>query len=281
MARPIAYPTVLPMIAATVSSTPSTYTLRPNCGWAESSPAVTISESPGRKNPTSSPVSAKMMAVRPTYPPDANELADVGQLMEKVEKRLHSARRSGGRRQRRKLDRRTPDGSTGVFDEMMHLAEQALTLPPPPTSRWHRAGISPRTERVLDVIGGAVVALLAIGWTWSIADAATRSPGRAARAAARGRWSRRRSRAATRRTPPISPTRRSTRSPASCAARAESCACRSAPPARRSTRARFPRAPSSARSRRSPSRARPRRAPASGSSPSPWAARSSRSPTST
>lgn len=63
-----------------------------------------------------------------------------------------------------------------MFDEMIHLAEQALTLPEPPRSRWHRAGIPPRLERNLGWIGGTVIALLAIGWTWSIAEAATRSP---------------------------------------------------------------------------------------------------------
>ena len=70
----------------------------------------------------------------------------------------------------------TPGGSTGVFDELLLLAEQALTLPEPPKSRWHRAGISPRTEGYVNVIGGLLIALLAIGWTWSIADAAMRSP---------------------------------------------------------------------------------------------------------
>jgi uncharacterized protein YcbK (DUF882 family) len=95
--------------------------------------------------------------------------------MEKVEKGLHSAgeMEDGGSVGSKTA---TPGGSTGVFDEMMHLAEQALTLPEPPKSRWHRAGISPRAERFVNVIGGAVIALLAIGWTWSIADAAMRSP---------------------------------------------------------------------------------------------------------
>jgi hypothetical protein len=95
--------------------------------------------------------------------------------MEKVEKGLHSARQvEGGGSVGSKTA--APDGSTGVFDEMMHLAEQALTLPSPAASRWHRAGISPRTERIFELIGGAVVALLAIAWTWSIAAASLRSP---------------------------------------------------------------------------------------------------------
>lgn len=55
----------------------------------------------------------------------------------------------------------------------MHLAERALHLPPPARSRWHRGGVSPRTERVLEWFGSAVIALLMIGWTWSVVDAAT------------------------------------------------------------------------------------------------------------
>ena len=66
------------------------------------------------------------------------------------------------------------DGSTGVLDELMHLAEHALSLPEPASSRWHRAGVSARTERVLDLLGGLLVTVLMIGWTWSIVDATTR-----------------------------------------------------------------------------------------------------------
>ena len=65
------------------------------------------------------------------------------------------------------------DGSTGVLDELMHLAEHALALPAPAASRWHRAGVSPRAERVLDLFGGLLVTVLMIGWTWSIVDATT------------------------------------------------------------------------------------------------------------
>jgi uncharacterized protein YcbK (DUF882 family) len=65
-------------------------------------------------------------------------------------------------------------GSTGVFDELMHLAEHALSLPAPASSRWHRAGVSPRTERALNLVGGLVVTVLMVGWTWTIVDARTR-----------------------------------------------------------------------------------------------------------
>ena len=66
----------------------------------------------------------------------------------------------------------------------MHLAERALHLPPPAASRWHRAGVSPRTERVLELLSTLFVSILMIGWTWTIVDAAHVSaddPDRAAR----------------------------------------------------------------------------------------------------
>ena len=69
------------------------------------------------------------------------------------------------------------DGSTGVFDELMHLAEHALSLPEPASSRWHRAGVSARTERVLDLLGGLLVTVLMVGWTWIIVDSATQQAG--------------------------------------------------------------------------------------------------------
>ncbi|MFL5619498.1 MAG: hypothetical protein ACJ79A_14005 [Gemmatimonadaceae bacterium] len=72
-----------------------------------------------------------------------------------------------------------------MFDELMHLAEHALHLPPPATSRWHRAGVSPRTERVLELLSGLLVSILMIGWTWTIVDAATASADDPRRAAAR------------------------------------------------------------------------------------------------
>ena len=77
------------------------------------------------------------------------------------------------------------DGSTGVFDDLVHLAEHALHLPPPSKSRWHRAGVSARTERVLDLLASVVVSVLMIGWTWTIVDAATRDANDPNRAMAR------------------------------------------------------------------------------------------------
>ncbi|HKH92578.1 MAG TPA: hypothetical protein VKA54_12280 [Gemmatimonadaceae bacterium] len=61
-----------------------------------------------------------------------------------------------------------------MLGDLVHLAEHALHIPPPAKSRWHRAGVSARTERVLELFGSLVVAVLMIGWTWAIVDSATR-----------------------------------------------------------------------------------------------------------
>jgi uncharacterized protein YcbK (DUF882 family) len=63
-----------------------------------------------------------------------------------------------------------------VLDDLIHLAEHALHLPAPAKSRWHRAGVSARTERVLELLSGVLVAVLMIGWTWTIVESSTRIP---------------------------------------------------------------------------------------------------------
>jgi hypothetical protein len=49
--------------------------------------------------------------------------------------------------------------------------EAALRLPERPSSRWHRAGLGRRTERLLDLVFGTVLLTFAAGWSWSIAEA--------------------------------------------------------------------------------------------------------------
>ncbi len=68
------------------------------------------------------------------------------------------------------------DASDGVVhtvaeasEAILHTAEIVLRLPEPPRSRWHRAGVTPRGERIFNVVGGLVLAIFAVGWTWSIA----------------------------------------------------------------------------------------------------------------
>jgi hypothetical protein len=63
--------------------------------------------------------------------------------------------------------------STVERDEYVHAPE--LHLPARPTSRWHRAGVSPRTERVLDIAGWMLLGTFALGWTWSVATASART----------------------------------------------------------------------------------------------------------
>jgi hypothetical protein len=49
-----------------------------------------------------------------------------------------------------------------------HALDVVLLHPTPATSRWHRAGISPRAERVFDVAAIVTLVLFLAGWTWSI-----------------------------------------------------------------------------------------------------------------
>ncbi len=45
----------------------------------------------------------------------------------------------------------------------------------PRRSRWHRAGVSPGTERIVNVVSIGVVVLFAIGWCWTITVAGGRA----------------------------------------------------------------------------------------------------------
>ena len=68
--------------------------------------------------------------------------------------------------------------SRGPVQDAAHLlatfaksVEHAMRLPERPRSRWHRAGVGRRGERVLDALFASVLLTFAIGWTWSIAEA--------------------------------------------------------------------------------------------------------------
>ncbi|MFN2566573.1 MAG: YcbK family protein [Gemmatimonadaceae bacterium] len=43
-----------------------------------------------------------------------------------------------------------------------------LHLPAKPASRWHRAGLERRSERILDAVMAMLLMLLTIGWSWAI-----------------------------------------------------------------------------------------------------------------
>lgn len=68
-------------------------------------------------------------------------------------------------------------GSTGALDYLVRLENRALALPERPTNRWHRAGVTPRAERILDIVSRSVVVLLAIGWAWTIVTERTHPGG--------------------------------------------------------------------------------------------------------
>jgi len=72
---------------------------------------------------------------------------------------------------RRSKQPATGDPGVDLTQTLSHGFEQALRLPEPPQSRWHRGGVSRRTERVLNGVLAMVLLTFAIGWTWSIAEA--------------------------------------------------------------------------------------------------------------
>ena len=98
-------------------------------------------------------------------------MLDVGELLEEIDKSLHSEHRVKDGTSEASS---TPahDGSTGLLDEMLHAAERALHLPTQPASRWHRAGVTPRTARLLELGAYCLLLMLAVGWTWTIVMAA-------------------------------------------------------------------------------------------------------------
>ena len=76
------------------------------------------------------------------------------------------------RRDRRPtVDAQASHSVTDVATAFVRAFEAALHLPQRPASRWHRAGVGRRTERLLDVLFGALLLTFAAGWTWSIAEA--------------------------------------------------------------------------------------------------------------
>ena len=63
------------------------------------------------------------------------------------------------------------DVATTLTQKFAPAVEHALELPPAPRSRWHRAGVGTRTERLLNGLFATILLSFAVGWTWSIADA--------------------------------------------------------------------------------------------------------------
>lgn len=56
-------------------------------------------------------------------------------------------------------------------EALWHAVEHALLFPEPPASRWRRAGVTRRGERLFNAVAGFIVLIFATGWTWSLIDA--------------------------------------------------------------------------------------------------------------
>ena len=68
---------------------------------------------------------------------------------------------------------RRPESTADLYPDWAHLFDRVLelpSLPMQPRRWWNRAGVTPRGERVLDVVGGIVFFAFAVGWVWSIAS---------------------------------------------------------------------------------------------------------------
>ena len=72
---------------------------------------------------------------------------------------------------RRSRHSSTADPAADVVQRFAHAFEKALEPPRAPASRWHRAGVGRRTERLLNGVFATVLLTFAAGWTWSIAEA--------------------------------------------------------------------------------------------------------------
>jgi hypothetical protein len=76
---------------------------------------------------------------------------------------------------------RAPEATIADHDRWAQYVEQVLELPITSSRRfWGRPGVTPRTERALNVAGTIVLVLFAVGWTWSIANARASAGGASA-----------------------------------------------------------------------------------------------------
>jgi uncharacterized protein YcbK (DUF882 family) len=64
-----------------------------------------------------------------------------------------------------------------LWETIEHVVEEVFTLdlPEAPKSRWSRAGLTPRGERIFERVSAAVLMLLATGWVWNVAAAAAKA----------------------------------------------------------------------------------------------------------
>lgn len=63
------------------------------------------------------------------------------------------------------------DRRVKTAQDELELAQRALRLPAQSPSRWHRAGLTRRGERIFDVLSWSILVALGAGWSWTIAEA--------------------------------------------------------------------------------------------------------------
>ena len=75
---------------------------------------------------------------------------------------------TGERRSLRDEHPRLPD--EGGWTE---IVERALRLPAPPAGFWYRVGLSPRSEKRMEIGLGVLLYILAVGWVWTLSHLGT------------------------------------------------------------------------------------------------------------
>src|SRR4051812_35516241 len=65
-------------------------------------------------------------------------------------------------------DRRT---SRSTFDHLWSNASEWAKNVPAAERSWHQRHLSPKAERRFNIASSVLIALMAIGWSWSIANA--------------------------------------------------------------------------------------------------------------
>lgn len=76
---------------------------------------------------------------------------------------------------------RPPSGVLAAHGPAAAALALALRFPARRASRWHRAGLTPGAERWFNRIGGAVLGLFVLAWSWTVAEAGERSGDEATR----------------------------------------------------------------------------------------------------
>src|SRR5207253_7066266 len=64
------------------------------------------------------------------------------------------------------------ESANSPLDTLRSTAHEIATwFPHADSTGWHRRGVTPRGERVFNVASSLLLAMFAVGWSWSIANA--------------------------------------------------------------------------------------------------------------